>query len=406
LVRERTERVHTGAGLNITEDNNMAPVLQELQQQKKQHKVNKNTVKAVGMQNVIIKPPLSTSSALTERRSDRLQGVNAPAMPSGPEKAKRGRHQNKLSSSSSSTAPHSDKNEQQAILNSLQDVQSQPKKQGKSTTVGNVLGSKQAFFDSLDDLDGGGGGGAVRNYVKPKREQKQKQGSKTTDNLADKKTEPKQTLQSKTTDNLTDKRKDDSGVKMGELESRLAELREQRKIEDATEAQRKVELSNLIPEVEKLVTENHSNKTKDHKLSNDMWVKYQALVRFYGGKSGNRPLLSTALTRLKNIYKNFEELEDKNKLLEESDDSDDDFKVLREKYERLNSSKIKQIPFKRDGQVVKSFTTPHRTGLQHQFSPSPNKVLLAPISSAYSAIGGNVQQSSSKKKGKSEKSDN
>ena len=35
LVIGRTERVHTGAGLNITEDNNLAPVLQELQQQQK-----------------------------------------------------------------------------------------------------------------------------------------------------------------------------------------------------------------------------------------------------------------------------------------------------------------------------------------------------------------------------------
>ena len=31
IVRGRTERVHTGAGLNITEDNNLVPVLQELQ---------------------------------------------------------------------------------------------------------------------------------------------------------------------------------------------------------------------------------------------------------------------------------------------------------------------------------------------------------------------------------------
>lgn len=283
IVRGRTERVHTGAGLNITEDNNLAPVLQELQQQKKQHKVNKNTVKAVGMKNVIIEPPLSTSSALTERRSDRLQGVSAPAMPFSPEKTKRGGRQNKLFSSSSSPAPHSDKNEQQAILNSLQDVKSQSKKE-KSTTVGNVLGSKQLSQDYLDSLDDHlGGGGAVQKYeVHQPSDGKDKKGKDKDKDKKDEKDENK-----------------GGGKPLSKEEAREERARQaQARLEHQEEERiKQLDVQNRVKEYQTLIPKLKAY-TSDKQLDKEDWATYRALMKFHKIATGNIPKASTAVKNL------------------------------------------------------------------------------------------------------------
>lgn len=135
-------------------------------------------------------------------------------------------------------------------------------------------------------MDGISGGGAVAKYKKPTQS-----------------AESAKTI-------------DDQEPTLGELEKKLANLR--------TESARRKELGSLKDRVEKL---NDSDK-----LNDEDWVDYQALVRYYGLKTGNRPKAFTALTRLIKLTKNFDAMEDNKTFMENDDIQDEEIEALRQRY--------------------------------------------------------------------------
>jgi hypothetical protein len=289
---------------------------EELQEQRNKHK--KTTLRNLNarMNNVVIEAPLSSNrSPFKPVRSNRLQGISAPAMPSNPEKPKpRGRYATKKDNKDEKNEnkgggggavqkdelyqpTESEKRDNPFHNAFIQNIRDSSRKR----SLGTILQRKEerqvktAFEklknipkkktgggetkDSIDDIEGGGasdGGSSGPSGGKGKKEKDKDKDHK------DDKDENKGGGKTLSKDEVRQQRADQAQARLEQQEvERVNQLNTENRVK---------EYQTLIPKLK--------GYTSDKQLDKEDWATYRALMKSYKHKTGNIPLASTAVTKL------------------------------------------------------------------------------------------------------------
>ena len=281
--------------------------LQEQREQSKQHK--KTTLRRLNANppQVVIEAPLSSSPR--PMRSNRLQGVSAPAIPFSPEKPKRrGRYatkkDNKDEKNENKDGGGGAVQQYEVYQPTEEQIRNNPfiqkiRDSSRKTSLGTILQRneerqlKTAFEklknipkkktgggetkDSIDDIEGGGasgGGSSGPSGGKGKKEKDKDHKDDKDENKGGGKIPSKEEVRQQRAD---------------QAQARLEKSEEER-INQLNAENRVKEYQTLIPKL--------NNYSSDRQLDAEDWAIYKALMKSHKHKTGNIPLASTAVKKL------------------------------------------------------------------------------------------------------------